>query len=745
MIRWFSLLSVLLWGQVALAQPIPVQTGEHADFTRVVLTIPTGATWRVGRIDAGYGIQVDGAEGFDLDGFFDIIPRTRISAADLEDETLALRIACDCRAAPFLDRPGILVVDIQDGSPDPEATAEIALFPAPEPDPAPIVTAAESVPLDLDLITLPPVSANLLGPMVFPPAEELLERADAQNDLNTLETQIAQSLSRAASQGLLDLREDLRIEPETPDQTTAATLPEPTPAIETAALAVPGISARSSVDSALAGVLDGRAVTAELMSCWPDAHVDVAGWGSDDDFAMQMSAARSAVTGEFDRVDPVAVLSLARLHVHFGFGREAIQTFEIDGEMSRERAAVVTLAQIIDGDPLSDSSILAQVNCPSDVALWAALALPTDATLEAVEPREIALQFRRLPDPLQQHLRPRLALRFLDLDETDLAETVMSSGPVGAPSVETAMVLSEIATERGDSDRAADTLNTLSETDARLTPEAVIRLVDLQIAEGNPISPNTLSAAQTLEFENRDAPIAAELSRIIVAAHLHNTQRSLAWQALQEFRDVLHVDERDRLEDAIAAATTTDGSDAEFIELVFNQTLEAVLPPTENDMAQRLISLGFPEQSLETMRHPAHGGVMAERRYLRAEAAVLMGDFAQAEAHLAGISTPRATQILSFGPDGVALLPLTGPAEAENASDTTTAWRNGDWSTLDAGEDELLSRVGGMVLSTPPLALDEEAPLAAGRALVADANETRTTIEALFDRFDAPLLEDDPS
>ena len=74
MIRFLAFLFILL-PVVSFALPVRVQTGEHANFTRVVLTIDRTTRWEVRRDVDAYVVQLSTNNGFDLSRFFDLIPR----------------------------------------------------------------------------------------------------------------------------------------------------------------------------------------------------------------------------------------------------------------------------------------------------------------------------------------------------------------------------------------------------------------------------------------------------------------------------------------------------------------------------------------------------------------------------------------------------------------------------------------------------------------------------------------------
>ena len=118
------------WCTSAMAETVAVQTGEHADFSRVVLQFARPTAWTIGRTAGGYGLRLGRPDVvLDLARSFDLIPRTRITSMSAGFGGAALQIAtdCACHVEAFEDRPGILVIDVHDGPPTPASRFEAML------------------------------------------------------------------------------------------------------------------------------------------------------------------------------------------------------------------------------------------------------------------------------------------------------------------------------------------------------------------------------------------------------------------------------------------------------------------------------------------------------------------------------------------------------------------------------------------------------------------------------------------
>ncbi len=160
---WFLLVS-----GVAHAQTVVVRSGEHADFSRLVVAVTPG-DWVFGRVESGYELRlkVPGVE-FDSSRIFDLIPRTRIADVSTPGPgRLRLKLGCNCSGDAFAMADGRIVIDISDTPPRPASPFE-AMLPDPAPENAPPVSA------ESDPAATPPqdktasIDAPVEPPPVFP-------------------------------------------------------------------------------------------------------------------------------------------------------------------------------------------------------------------------------------------------------------------------------------------------------------------------------------------------------------------------------------------------------------------------------------------------------------------------------------------------------------------------------------------------------------------------------------------------
>lgn len=707
-------LALLIWllPSLALAQTATIRSGEHASFTRLVISHPEGADWTVGRLGGGFGLRIDGVEGFDTTTIFPRIPRDRLAeASTTADGDLALVLGCDCGIDAFQWQPGRLVVDITDAPLTEDSPYALALAPT-EPVDRPVPRPREEV-LDLAELTL--------GDIAPPPVPR------AEIDTDSLTVEVAEDATvEALRSRILD---SLALMESDGPNLTEEDLPEP---LDNGDPGQPGLTVQTPVISD--DILDGiaEALTPSGPICRPNADYDLATWATpDDSFSKLIADRRAAVTGEFDRADPDGVVALARAYLYFGFGREAQAALAIDGLSSTERNALITLAQIMDGDPITDTALSDQLGCPGLVALWALIGFD-GATLSAeVNFERIAQDFKRLPDHLQEHLSARLAAQITRYGEQEIAETVLQAGlSAPVPSFETEMAQVQITQDNGNPDDAAEQLQELAETDPRMTPQALIQLIDLQIAAGDLVPSTQLDLLRTMAFEQGKGPVSQALAETEFRALVQNQAYTDAAKVLTTITPDLDQVTFVRHVTSLVSATTDTAGDLEFLDLTFADLPLDADPAAQNAAAQRLLDLGFADRAAAVIAGPARGDIMSDRRYLRAEAALALGRPDLLEAHLAGVTTERA--------DALRQRALIGLRETAPLDTAAAAWRAGDWETLSGSDDPLLQQASNLALATADGALGTETPLAAGRELIAGAEQARATVDALLGRFESP-------
>lgn len=732
----------VLLGTSGHAETIFVRSGQHESFSRLVLSIPVGGAWRLGRSGNGYELSLDeGEHEFDVSEVFERISTNRITSLGQQSGQLSIDLACDCHADAFLWRSDRLVIDIVDGPAPLGSEFEAALSNDEQVAPAvprvmlPIVTEAASTQVRAPLI------AGTFE--VDPPSDTRVAEA---------ERAIIESLARAASQGVFAMPS--RPLPFVADQLTedgvvseASALPVLTPVTdpmdgmpselsEPGSASGPGLVLRTSIERADDGQpgdpgADGR--------CIENTQVSLQDWGDDRDYSIQLADRRRALTSEFDAYPDGAIEDMARTFLYFGFGQEARQALSLDGQRSRERLILEAMARIVDGLPPSSAILNDQLDCDGFVALWAGLSVGSIADLSEDGRNAAVMAFRLLPDSLRGHLGAKLAQLFLDAGDAETADIVMTAIRSTEPdlSFEADLTSAEVAGEIDGPQAVINDLGDMAESDTRMTPEALARLIELQLAEAQTVAPSLLELAAAMRFEAGDSEAATRLALAEISAHeIADDFETALSIALDSETPITNMQRGVALNEVhLAMAERLD--EAAFLTTAFGQTPQELDPGVQNVMAARLIHMGFPERALELLQGPAVQDEMSERRYLRAEAAAAMNDLDGVEFALAGLSDRRANTIRSqaFAATGDYQSALAQDLLAEDSlPDAAEAWRAGAWTILETGDDQLLQDASRAILAEN----DDQAEistLAQRMTLLDQAEATRSLTEELLGRF----------
>jgi hypothetical protein len=694
--KFHATLILLLMPLAVGAQTVTFRSGEHADFSRLVLDIPDGAEWTLERTSEDYVLSLGEGVTFDTSAAFDRIPRDRIAALEVPQGTgdLIIKLGCDCHATAFLFEEGKLVVDVVDG-------------PAPSGSPfeTPQHTGSDN---RLQVGTTLPLLSGM--PDQVADAELLFSVPEPApvNGGPSLEG-LASDLSRAVAAGLLDAPEVLPAEV-VPEQPPADPVPTSTE----------GEADSPGVNFITADAETTRPSPRELSRsghvCRSDADVDFVGWAPSGDYSRDLGALRARIVDGAGNVDEAAVQALARAYLHYGFGAEARRTLAISTSDSTESRFLGLLADLVDGRNVPPGSLSDQAGCLGAIALWSALAAGTLSDRSAAERTSVETALRILPSGPRQAIAPRVAAMFLTVGQSGTAADLLELAPDQAKRSEDVVQLrSDIAAVTANAEAARTELLTAISDGTRTGAGTMIRLIDATIESGQPVEGWMIETVAALRFEQRDGPMAGPLALAEIRALTASDAFDAATERLADNETPISDSERRDLSDAVALAIADRADDARFLDFAFADEPLTVSAIGSNAVARRLLVLGFPEVALELVDGPAEAEAMRDRRILRAEALRALGQEAEAERVLAGI------------------------VEAETAmseEEVNNSWRSGDWEAVRNGGDPLLAEAA-TALTADPVVVSAES-LAEREALIDSAEEARALAEALLARFPSP-------
>jgi len=714
------LVLLLLIPNVLLAQPISIRSGEHETFSRLVLSINDAPSWNLTEIENGFALQVEQhSGGFDTSEVFERLPRNRIrSLTQSPPDRLTLELNCDCVADMFLWRPGQLVLDIIDVAavnPSAENSAEQI------PDPTSV---AQVLP---NLLTLELAPSAPMGPLVS------LVSEPASPEVQETEAALLQSLSRAASQGFLDAAvqpvSDVT-ERQTENQNETIIEEQP-PEIGLPDNNQPGVGFSTATDRDIALLRDILGARAEPR-CLPDDMFALADWANDDAYHDQVSSLAEALAGEFGEEPLDAQDQLARLHVHFGFGVEARTILGADDAQSLSRSVLFELAGLIDEYDEDFPILTAQSNCETAGAFWSFLALPMPLTDE--QNSRVIQTFFLLPQPLRGHLAPRLSKNYISIGNPSSAEMVLrasqSNDVEGTHSVQATRAL--IAEAVDDPGHALTLLQLEAENSARTSPESLINLVRLHVENGTVPTVHDLVLMEAMRQEYQGTPVAQALQIAEAEGHILTGEYSRAIGLVQDIQDPLAM----RVLNKAFSNLTKNGSTADFLTLGFADLPDSLDQITENQVAARMLALGFPERAIQITDAPASREAAAERRYLRAQGYLELNNYTSAIDAVSGLTDPRAQEILAGAYSGLgdhnAALQAVGAVPV--LSDEILQFRAGAWDRLTTEGGDALSNFAQSRVASPVI---NDGGLAARRDILVQSEESRRAIDALLSRFSA--------
>lgn len=493
MMRVVALFGAVLATLPAVAQPVTVQSGEHRDFTRLVLDIGAARDWRLDGGDRQFRLILDPpATTYDIARVFDRIPRSRL--ADLAVAGgLALSLGCPCEIAASRYRQRYLVLDIREGAGRP--AQEITL-----PDTARLLVQAAAAERT-DVATG--------GAPVLP-----RPRPAPTADLQEAAQMMAAQLARAAAAGLLQPSPGHPI-------SLPRSVPEPAPPpMDSTDPPTPGLPIRA--DTALDLVLPpGLSIlrAADRDGC-SGAAIPLQDWSAGAEVHKGLGALRSALYDARDQVQHGAVTALARHYLAFGFGAEA--AFWL-GQIEDAPPLLLALSGLVDDRPGPHFALAPDLlGCSDDELLWRYLDGVVDpALLTPEEAGRLQRATASLPPPLRDQIAPRVA-RGLFADGFEgaahnLRDMLWRGGQLSAGAL--LRLDRDLGLEHGPPQNQREAL-ALALRDAG--GEAVAALAHAMAFDreaGLPIDPDRLTAAEAMLRENVLGPATLPLWHEVVLAH----------------------------------------------------------------------------------------------------------------------------------------------------------------------------------------------------------------------------------
>lgn len=752
MISWLALVLCLLLPAQAWAQAAQVTSGDHPDFTRIVVQYPGPEDWQVGRTADGYELRLPkSGMPYDLTKVFDLIQKNRLAAIWTDPVTgaLHLTVACACFAIPFAFRPDTVVIDIRNGPPPKGSAFELAL----DGDTAPM--AAKAVPvLDLphgapvltyDWTRLQRKPAGLLTVTPLAPA------AAPRRDLEPLRQSLIEQLAIGASAGIVDMAEPKHVP-------TDATVHDAPVAVRTGDQPQLLLRQKGEAD---------HPMTAQGQACFTDAQIDVTAWAipapeppvkpetpakegsahgaaaekpiggplaKDLPIAMQFAAAMADLTGEFDRPEPAAIKRAVRFDLFLGFGAEArglLRALPVDDP---DTPIWQSMARISDDEPDPAPVFTGMEACDTAAALWAVLADPKVLGVGQVQKAAILRSFSALPAHLRLHFGPTLVDRFLAMQDFGTATALRDAVTRGATGAGAEVQLMQAAIDRASGSPGASVarLETVAAQSGPSNGDALVALI-LQRAElGQTVSYDQVQAIAEYAKEHQGSADQERFQQALTLAYAASDDFDHAFTNLPNGPDAAST---------LWKTLANSGPDSALLTYA---VLGADQEPPRSAhgaaamIADRMLRLGLSDQAerwLAVADDPP--------RVLSARISVARGAPQQALMLLGDVQSAAATEVrlqalTQIGDEaGVAKL----LADIGRDQDHWTAVsRTGNWQTLASDGPPVWKAAAAALIDQPKAApAPSDGPLAQSQALIDDSTATRDAITALLDAVKSPV------
>ncbi|NHB76646.1 hypothetical protein [Rhodobacter calidifons] len=686
----------------AAGETARVYSGEHGDFTRLVIELPNGSDWLLGRTEDGYAFATkDAAQpDYDLAGVWRRISRARASAILKDPGTGALRLSlgCDCHITPFEFRPGVVVLDIRPGAAPKGSEFEVAFdgqrkgaaeSDQPQPAGGPVQDYTW-----LDTRATTTVPNHTPSPLPLP-------LATGGVSLEPLRNELLEQLARGAAEGIVDLG----LPAKASGKTQAASEDLPWSGIRIGEQ--PGLATR------LPNPFENERESDP--ACTPEPLLDIAAWGEALSPLDILASARSGLHGEFDIADPDAVLRSVRLHLHLGFGAEAIQMTELvsDAAEAEPLSIYKSMGRIIDGEPDPATPFAGMLDCDGPAALWAALARDRLPRGPGVNRAAILRAFQSLPSHLRSHLGSGLADRFLAIDDADAARMIRDAMS-RAPQVEAktiALLDASNSLHRGDIEAARRHAAEAVALDGNQAT-SLVTLVEAHFQDQKPLAAEIPETLRALRGEIGASELGAKVDRAIVLSLALSGQMDAAFSSGEAVGKVL----ADLWN--VAASRADDDSFLRHAVLPTGNQPPALPQDLALNIAVRLLDLGFPDAALAWIG-PVSTRDTASRRLAAARAQLGRGDARAALQLLEGLNgaesesvraaalfqlddLPQAASALRAArrPDDAIRVELWQGKDPATESDVSSVWKDPALSpsaSAPAGETGLLGRAATSV------------------------------------------------
>lgn len=770
--------ALLVWSapQVARSETIPVRSGEHGNFTRIVLDLASSREWTLERENNNARLALKGAKvDFDLSDAFRRIGVGRIRDLQVSNKvnTLSIVLNCDCSLEAFQLGSRMLVIDVKGESTSlitPSKRRSIGLRGTPASFSSEAVSKKaleHAFPFDAASSALRPLleyspladTSSDPTPRAFDvPAlqeDELASGDDGKQNgglerVVEAEQILAEQLRRAVSLGLVTLRTAspanqksvTQAKQEPTHKEDARPKPENEPN-------TPGLNLRAetSADRDFLDALGSLARTKNGGRCLSDAQLNITSWAGEQSFSRQIGAYRASLMGEFDRPNKDVARKLAQFYIHYGFGAEALHVLEALEGADGDFILLKNMGEIMEyGHARSPGIFANQFDCDTAAVFWAILAYDTLPDMVEFNAKAMLRTISELPPHLRNLLGPLASNRLRSMQYDQLAGQVLRLVERGnqIPDAHYEMALADQQLTEGDVVSASSSLSNVIASNSDLSPIALIKRIDSRVTADLPIEFENAVLAGAYAQEYRKQPMGVYLKRAHILALSETGAYDEAFTELSLFVADAPQEMISQIRSHALLTLAENGSDQSFLKHslgTVERDLSSLNIASANAVASRLIALGFSARADHYLQSGTDESADQERRLLRARSALAQKKPRRAEVDLLGLSGSEANLLLAqahsmrgehqTAQDLFSTLEETGPMIEE-------AWLAGDWNILGNSEDKLLVEVAELMKppeTETPSEGGETGVLGQNQALLEKSTAARETMERLLARY----------
>ena len=773
----------------AFANKAIVRAGEHAGFSRITIQFSVSTPWSVGKINQGYEVRLEQPlSAFDASEVYKRLSRNRIPKILISDDKkrIILNTDCNCFADAFEFRPGLLVIDIKDGQ-APQGSMFEKSFVSDETSspveqqnksnvpvgvtPDTNIVEQDDKPIGNQVITLPVVT-----PRLAPNHQRSESQNKAQAHITTggiisgvtlphipsspdarlqqMQSIMFNQVSRAASQGLLQantLKRVPTLHHERVEQNHDDKEPNITNSKQDAPTDHINMHVQSSIDSAIEKSRPQRPLSDNDETCYSNSILNISSWGNPDSILSEVSKQTALAIGEFDKINEQAVENLAKAFLYAGFGAEAKNVLTAFGTAPEHAGALKIMADTIDHNPLANPNLFTeQLECDTDVALWAILAQNEIPTGAKINTNAVLMAFSKLPAHLRLYLGPDLSQKFLKFDDIKTAQSlrdIIFRTP-GLERPEFLLLNAKLDRTRGHDASATHRLKQIISEDTEVSPAALLELLEAQLESDTNADSHLLTVAETYIYEQQDTKIGADLLRILTLSTAKSGDLTKALDLLSEAEHSVHYDssEKSKLWEDVLRYSLAEDADGKLVKFIFSAkehiSNHSISREIRRELSERLLTIGLPKVAQDLLKAPISPAI--KDRIILAKVALSDRKPARSISLLKGIKTKEAVLIRAQA-FAISNKYYQASLEYDKLSDVDLAqreiWKAGRWDELNAEVSETNKAVKRIMrLVTPMPDKSFSGTISADKALLNDSETVRETIESLLNEYPISTL-----